>query len=88
MYANSLYNNIFGKTFFNKFKQNKRNRETRLKEVIAPDRIDLLIYFLCVSMSFKINTDPNEIPTKCELLIFKNSRTVITSSQIVERLKS
>ena len=88
MYANNLYNNIFGKTFFNKFKHNKRNRVKLLNEVIAPARTDLLIYWLCVSMSFKINKVPKEIPIKCELLIFKNLRTLIMSSQEVTRLKS
>ena len=37
---------------------------------MAPDKTDLLIYFLLDSISFKIKTEPNEIPTKCELLIF------------------
>ena len=64
-----------------KFKQNKKVENTIKKRVLAPNKIDLLIYFLCVSMSFKINTDPNEIPIEIiELLIFKNSRTLITSS--------
>ena len=88
MYANNLYNNIFGKTLFNKFKHNNRNRVKLLKEVIAPARIDLLIYCVCVSISFKINKVPKEIPTKCELLIFKNLRTLMISSQQVTRLKS
>ena len=79
---------MLGKTFFNKFKQNKRNLEKRFREVMAPERIDLLMYFLLVSISLKIKTGPNEIPTKCELLIFKDWRTLIISSQTFESLNS
>ena len=39
-------------------------------------------------MSIKINKDPKETPTKCELLIFKNFRTLMISSQELTRLKS